>query len=244
MLNTGVEALSETFEAIAGSLILSLQASSSDDSKQMLDVIQAFRQSIQVMQRLDADAVKNKSTALAANEVSEIAEHALILLDEISSSFANKGLQEQMMQLHQLSLPVVGWLKRHTGKLTKLDIVVNAIASYANTIQDLNELEFLCALISDIIEMTDPAIKQDLEASNPMRPWRILNLNWGIVATRTHNVEIMEEVFEQLIKNIPGDVQRFFIEGVQQMDIVDYPQHVRLVMEKYASRVGSNSVLH
>lgn len=244
MLETGIPGMNQTFDSIVEALILSLQASQAEDSTQMLTVIQAMRQNIQIMLRLDSDVENNKSTELTEEEISEIADHALTLLDEIAAGFASRSLQKEMMALHQLSIPVVIWLKQHGGKLKKLDIVVNAIGSYANTIQDTLKLEALSELITKVVEITDPSIKADLEASNPMRPWRVLNLNWGIVATRTHNTEVMEKVFEQLIKNIPVDAKQFFIEGVQQMDIVGYPDHVRVVMEKYAGRVGGNSVVH
>jgi len=92
--------------------------------------------------------------------------------------------------------------------------------------------------------VTDPVIKSDLEAINPMRPWRILNLNWGIVATRSHNTELMAQVFDQMIKNIPADVQQFFDEGMQQMEIVNYPQGVRALMKRYAQGHGGAAPRH
>lgn len=244
MLESNVTELSQSFESIVETLMLSLKAAPEGEAKQMLQVVQALRQNFQIMLRLDSDVKNKKSAGLDQTEISEIADHALTLLDEIAASFAGRGLQEQMMSLHQLSLPVVFWLKQHGGRLTKLDIVVNAIASLANTLQDNEKLEQLCGLIGNVVEVVDQSIRADLEANNPMRPWRVLNLNWGIVATRTHNVELMEQVFDKLIKNIPTDAQQFFKEGVQQMDIVNYPEHVRVVMEKYAAGAGNNSVVH
>jgi len=244
MLEMDIKSMNQAFESVVQTLTLSLQASSAAQSEQVSKVVEALRQNIQIMLRLDSDVENNKTHGLTAEEVSEIADHALTLLEEVAANFASRGMQDEMMSLHQMSLPVVSWLRRHSGTLKKLDIVVNAIASYANTIRDTQQLEVLSALIEKVVEITEASIKQDLEASNPMRPWRVLNLNWGIVATRSHNAELMEKVFEQLIKNIPADAQQFFIEGVQQMDIVGYPDHVRTVMEKYAGRVGSNSVLH
>jgi len=72
----------------------------------------------------------------------------------------------------------------------------------------------------------------------------VLNLNWGIVATRSHNAGLMAHVFDQLIKNIPIDAKTFFQEGMQQMDIVGYPDHVREVMEKYSKLWGADVDLH
>jgi len=252
MLETGVNEISQEFEKIVEALSLSLGQSlnqshpsaDSVDSQQTLKMIDALRQNLQIMQRLSSDVSRNKAAHISGDEVSKIGDYALNLLDEISVSCASRGLQTEMLELHRLSLPVANWLKNHGGKITKLDIIVNAIASYANTLQDISQLEFLCGLISQVIEITEPSIKQDLEAGNPMRPWRILNLNWGIVATRTHNIEIMQRVFDQMINNIPADSQQFFNEGMQQMDVVGYPQAVREIMKKYAGGFGVDGVLH
>jgi len=244
MLETDISGLNQQFESIVEVLSLSARAADSDESKQMLEMIQALRQNIQIMLRLESDVRNNKDAGLSEKEITEIADYALNLMDEIAASCGSRGMQTQMLDLHRLSLPVVAWLKQYHGTLNKLDIVVNAIASYANTLQDSKKLEELAALIEKTVQVTDQSIKQDLEASNPMRPWRILNLNWGIVATRSHNTELMKYVFDRLIKNIPADAQQFFYEGVQQMDIVGYPDHVREVMQKYAADAGSNSVLH
>ncbi len=247
MLETGITDLNEQFESIVEALSLSLKAAANDESDKMLQVMQALRQNIQIMLRLDSDVRNAGHLEITAQEVSKIGDYALNLLDEISASCGSRGMQEQMLQLHRLSLPVVAWLNFHHAKVTKLDIVVNAVASYANTLQDEKQLEALCSLINQVVQATDPSIKKDLEVTNPMRPWRILNLNWGIVATRSHKPELMVEVFEQLMVNIPADVHQFFNEGLQQMDTIGYPEPVRVVMREYASRAGAGSsggVLH
>ena len=84
-----------------------------------------------------------------------------------------------------------------------------------------------------VAQATANLIKQDLEKNNPGRPWRVLHLNRGIVATRTHNPELMEKVFDDLVRYLPEDAAAFFAEGMQQMEELDYPQHVRQVMHRY-----------
>jgi len=244
MLEIGINELSQKYESIIEALSLSLQSTDNAESQQALKMIEALRQNLQIMQRLSSDIDRNKALEISADEISKIGDYALNLLDEVSVSCASRGLQAQMLELHRLSLPVASWLRKHGGKIQKLDIIVNAIASYANTLKDNQQLETLCELIEHVIDVIDVEIKRDLEATNPMRPWRILNLNWGIVATRTHNTEIMRRVFDQLIKNIPADSQQFFNEGMQQMDAVAYPESVREVMKKYAGGFGVDGVLH
>jgi len=76
------------------------------------------------------------------------------------------------------------------------------------------------------------------------RPWRVLLLNHCIVATRSHNTGLMEDAFALLSARLPEDAARFFTEGMQQMDALDYPQRVREVMEKYHRRWTVNRSLH
>ena len=75
-------------------------------------------------------------------------------------------------------------------------------------------------------------------------PWRILNLNYGIVATRSHNPELIEQAYDSLAKNLPQDARQFFKEGLQQMEVIAYPDEVREVVERYNKMWGSESSLH
>jgi hypothetical protein len=233
-----------SFSEAVKNLLPSLQSDASEASASILQMIDAFRQSIDVMQRIDIDWQRQHTIQLQKSEVSEIAHYALSLLAEIANSAVTRGLQKDMLQLHRLSLPITVWVGRHQGEIQALEIIVNAVATYANELKDNAELEQLCRLIGDLVGLVSKEIRQDLEATNPVRPWRILNLNWGIVATRSHNPELMQQVFEELIKNIPADARQFFHEGMQQMDIIGYPQPVRDVMERFSRRFGNQQPLH
>jgi len=223
---------------------LSLQASQDQQGQDAAQMLAAMMQSIDIMERLEVDQQSTQAEPLQTDDVSQIGEYALTLLEELSVVAANRGLQQSMRVLHRMSLPVAMWIAHHGGRIRMLDIVVNAIASYANELQQTEQLSQLCDSIGRVVAVVSDDIRRDLEATNPMRPWRILNLNWGIVATRSHDVELMEQVFEQLIKNIPADVKSFFHEGMQQMDIIGYPDPVREVMEKYNKQVGNSAPLH
>ncbi len=244
MLNMGIADLNQQFEQIIEAYQLSLKAAKDEQSNQQLKMIDALNQNIQIMQRLQSDRDCGRALLLKPQEVSEIGDYALNLLDQLAIACAARGLQEEMLALQRLSMPVVSWLAEHGGQLDKLDIVVNAIASYANTLQQSNQLEVLCDFVKTVVDITAVTIRQDLEATDPMRPWRVLNLNWGIVATRSHNTQLMESVFQQLIENIPADSTQFFREGMQQMEVVNYPENVRQVMQKFAERTAAQGAVH
>jgi len=223
---------SEFLDAIE-ELLPELKATKNKASMTALDMITAMKRNIDVMERVSADFHSARKDALKNDDINKIGDYALTILDELSNVAANRNAQKSMLLLHRLSIPVAMWIVSHGGKISQLEIIVNAVAGYANELTDMEQLAEFCDVIRKVIFAVTDEIKMDMEATNPMRPWRILNLNWGIVATRSHNAEIMEVVFNQLVENIPADARQFFKEGMQQMKVIDYPEHVKVIMEKY-----------
>ena len=130
------------------------------------------------------------------------------------------------------------------GQINRLELVVNSFAAWANELQDTVQIAELARVVREIIDAASEKLRRDLDQSNPMRPWRIINLNYGIVATRSHDPDLMDEAFAVLVENLPQDARAFFREGMQQMDIVGYPDEVREVVERYDRMWGSGNTLH
>jgi hypothetical protein len=166
-------------------------------------------------------------------EMQELADHGLGLMNELNDWAVKLECDEAQQIFTGLSIPVALWCARQHMSLSQLEPVVNALSKLANSTQDAQLLGEISDAVDVIIDAVAPQIKQDLDKSNPGRPWRLLNLNHGIVATRTHDPKRMEAVFEQLLYRLPEDAPEFFREGMQQMDRIGYPPHVRAVMEKY-----------
>ncbi len=232
------------FTHATSELVLSLKSGQDDAARTARELVVATEQSIDIMERVNADRQSTRHEPLTENDISQIGDYVLSLLDELAIVAVNRGLQDAMMQLHRLSLPTAVWIHQHGGRIEKLDIIVNAVASFANEIKDEQQLGELCRAVTHVVKAVADDIRRDLEATNPMRPWRILNINWGIIATRSHDDKLMEDVFDQMVVNIPADAKMFFNEGMQQMDIIGYPDNVRAVMEKYSRQWGLNESLH
>ena len=220
-----------------------------DDVNSPHNLLAAMDQAIDVMVRADADSsVQNDMSAesiglLEEKDITQIGQYALDLLEAMVSFVQNKT-GEQNRDLLRLSLPISLWVARRGGKLSQIDMVVNSLAGYANEVKESHLLAELAGTIKEVIDACDDDIRKDLEQTNMMRPWRILNLNYGIVATRSHQPELIEQAYDALVKNLPQDARGFFKEGLQQMDIVGYPDEVREVVERYNKMWGTDSVLH
>lgn len=221
-------------------------ASASEDENSPQQLIAAMMQAIDVLERKDADVAASgqaSSDVIGDKDISQIGDYAFTLIEGLVGHVESETGQ-QNRDLIRLTVPVALWVAKHGGKIDQLELVVNSLAGYANDLREPAELADLCCVFRDIIAAVSDRVRQDLEQANPMRPWRILNLNYGIVATRSHNPELIEEAYASLIKNLPQDARQFFREGMQQMDIVGYPQEVREVVEKYDRMWGSDSTLH
>jgi hypothetical protein len=220
-----------------------------DDVNSPHNLLAAMDQAIDVMMRADADSsVQNEMSAesiglLEEKDISQIGQYSLDLLEAMVSFVQNKT-GEQNRDLLRLSLPISLWIARRGGKLSQIDMVVNSLAGYANEVEESHLLAELAGTIKEVVDACDDNISKDLEQTNMMRPWRILNLNYGIVATRSHQPELIEQAYDALVKNLPQDARGFFKEGLQQMDIVGYPDEVREVVERYNKMWGTDSVLH
>jgi len=212
-------------------------------------LLTAMDQAIDVMARADADsAVQNDMSAesmglLEEKDISKIGQYTLDLLEGMVAYVQNKT-GEQNRELIRLSVPVSLWVARHGGKLSQIDMLVNSLAGYANEITEPHMLADLAAVIKEVINACDNEIRRDIDQTNMMRPWRVLNLNYGIVATRSHQPELIEHAYDALIENLPQDARQFFKEGKQQMDLIGYPEEVREVVERYNNMWGSESSLH
>lgn len=176
-------------------------------------------------------------------DLSQLGDYGLGLLSALSDWANLLELEELQVTLDELSIPVALWTARNIGSLQELRNVVDALSRIANQTQDPDFLAELSGIMDEIANAAAPQIKADEDKSHAGRPWRMLNLNHGIVATRTHDPSIMESVFEQILLRLPEDAPGFFREGREQMDIVGYPNHVREIMEKYY-QMTNNPTLH
>jgi len=141
--------------------------------------------------------------------------------------------------LDEITLTVAGHIVDHGGSLHSVTPVVDALANIANHLRDPAVLAAVAEFIGRILRAT-PAAGADAEVQAALR---LLHLNRGIVATRSHDVRLMTEVFEEIATRFPEDAAGFFREGMEQMERLNYPAPVRDLMGRYFARY-SHPTLH
>lgn len=179
---------------------------------------------------------------LPPSDVTRLGELGLDLLGRMMARCTpeTQALRDRL-SLHVLPLAV--WVALQGGALRVLEPLVNVLSEVANGTRKPDRLGELADLMAFLIDAVADDIRQDADRIDPSRPWRVLNLNYGIVATRSHDPQRMERAFNALCFRLPEDAPGFFAEGMQQMDAIGYPEHVRAVMEKY-HRTSAHPTLH
>jgi len=194
-------------------------------------LMKALEQFFDVASTVDQQATEERP--LTASEATEIGEHGFTLLLKLIDLMDKLDLPHKRQEIEQISLIFARWIIEYDGKLHHIEPLVNAFAHSANTMQDKKSLLALVDLMSMVIDACADPIKYDLDSSSIYRPWRLLHINRGIIATRTYDTDLMKKVFDEMILYLPQDAASFFSEGMQEMDELDYPPNVRKVIEQY-----------
>ena len=177
-------------------------------------------------------------------DLNELGDYAILILSDLASVANSLSLEPESHQLEDLTLPMALWIVRHGGELRSLDPVVNALTRFANGLSEPESLGQFYQLTAEVQLAVDPATRQDREKTDPEHPWRRLLMNRAIIATRSHQTDLIERAYDELLDALPEEAPRFFEEGMQQMELLDYPQVVKQTVEKYYTLWSQPKTLH
>jgi hypothetical protein len=173
---------------------------------------------------------------LPYDDPSDLGEHCINIAADLATWAERMELSKAKIDVEKVAVGVALWVVRHEGEIRALETIVNGFAAKANNTTAEESLHALFRAMQAVLEHTTQAIKSDLDKSNPGRPWRILNFNCAIVATRTQDAPLMHEAFDTLGRNLPEDAPAFFEEGLKQSDKPVYGPLVKSLMQEYFAR--------
>lgn len=178
--------------------------------------------------------------------ITRLAEHGMVLkpheltreggvmLDMLDKLFFTlSSTPENDHLIKQLAMSTGVWIVHKGGSLQEMGLLVNAVATFANQSQRQQDLEALYEASVYLLVGADEFIKADLDKRNTMRPWRLLNLNHGIIATRTNNIDLIKRAYAYLIQHLPEEAKGFFTLAWQKVQSQQHPPHVRKLVEQY-----------
>jgi len=208
-----------------------------DTPRQLRD---ALLQLVDMLAHIEAAGA---DTDAASAEINTLGEYGLHLLEELAPLAASLDQAALANRIEQQCLPFALWIARHGGEIRHLAPVVNALAHYANMASHPQTMGHLYTCCCELVEAASPACEEQ-PSRGAQHPWRLLLLNRAIVATRSHNPELMEAAFDAIVDHLPGEAHRFFAEGMEQMAVIDYPDTVRDVVRRYFLAHGIPQRLH
>lgn len=161
---------------------------------------------------------------LAPDEVNELGTHALNCIADLALWAGHLNLEAERATIEDLAIEFARWIGALNGEISVLEPVVNAIARRANAVHDPAALVPLCVLAREITRNVARATRVDAAAAEP---WRTLNFNYAIVATRTQRPDLMAEAYDALEVNLPEACPAFFAEGLRESQKAVYGDDVR-----------------
>ncbi len=194
-------------------------------------LIEAIKQFFIIYEKLGNS--QNEHNLIGKNNISEIGEQAINCLIELANWAQQLGLQQEKTMLEEIALAAAHWIVRHQGEIRSLESIVNLLAAKANQTSDKEILTSLHHVIGEVIVHAVAEFQSDLDKSDPSRPWRMLNFNYAIVATRTMNRDMMVKAFDTLGRNFPENCPGFFEEGLKQSQKPVYGPEIKNIMAEY-----------
>jgi hypothetical protein len=190
---------------------------------------QAYNQLCDVIERIEA----SPANQLLSDELNEIANNGIELHIESLQWAEHLRAQAIVPELKKSLISLAAWAGRHHCELEQIEVIVNILGEYCNQVREPKELEDIAYLSMDVIASVPKKIKLDRDKNNPGRPWRILLLNNAIIATRSNQDNLIEQAYQLIGQYLPEDATDFFSQALKQMDIVGYPDNVRILVRRY-----------
>lgn len=189
------------------------------------ELVKAIEEFLAAFEKLDEEY--GETGAILLEDTAELADYCLRCLTELRNWLTRLDLDTLTQAVDRLIIGTALWAIRHECEVVTPEPVVNALAYSANEAKSKQELAAVYGLLQGLIQAVPPGIKGDLEKSNPNRPWRILLINFAIVAVRTQDMPMMLHAFGLLKKFLPEECPGFFAEAAEQARHEAFSEEVR-----------------
>ncbi len=232
-LTFGIDSISDSTRRIMQAAIAANEQSQklTEDGLGPLALANALSDFFQI-----ASILENGIQHLDHEQMAEFAEYGIDLLDRLAYQLRQLEILEQRENMARVYASISVWFARRDAVLENLEGVADSFAWVVNGLTERAELAKICHLMSEVIGAASEKLVMDEDRSNPWRPWRVLNLNAGIAATRSLDPQLMEQTFDILGHNLPYDMPGFIADGKRQMITQNVPDEIREVMDRYAKK--------
>lgn len=182
--------------------------------------------------------------AADAPALERVGDHAVDLLERTALHAEKAGATSAAQELRGLLLALACCVARNGGELSHLKPVADAVAEQAELGPDPARSRALYQMTDDITQGLSSKFSGAPPGSERWAHWRELLLSRAVIATRTLEPRLMAPAFDALVDELPGDAVAFFSEGLRRLDLLDYPDAVRELMQRYRDAHAARGRLH
>ena len=183
-----------------------------------------------------AEAVESSQCYLESDELKEFSAYGLDLLDRLAFLVRKLEIMDQRDTVARMFASMAVWLSRRGAAIDNLEGAADGFGMIVNSLTAADDLRDICGLIEEVIGVASERLQMDEDRSKAWRPWRVINLNAGIAATRSLDSELMEATFNRLGRRLPYDMAGFVADGMRQMAVQNVPDAVSDVMRRYLEK--------
>ena len=202
-----------------------------NDEDGPLALASALSDFFQIAARLESDA-----SYMDSDDLTEFGSYGLDLLDRLDFLVRKLEIMDQRDNVSRVLPSLAVWLARQDAIIDNLTGAADGFGMLVNGLSEAQDLAEMCQIMEEVIEATSETLQMDEDKSDAWRPWRVINLNSGIAATRSLDPELMEHTFEKLGRRLPYDMPGFFADGKREMMVQNVPEAVSAVMNRYAEK--------
>jgi hypothetical protein len=186
-----------------------------------------------------AATLESDECYMESDELTDFGSYGLDLLDRLDFLVRKLEIMDQREDVSRVFPSLAAWLARRDAVIDNLQGTADGFGMLVNKLSEPQDLAEMCQIMEEVIEAASEKLQMDEDRSNAWRPWRIINLNSGIAATRSLDPELMEHTFEKLGRRLPYDMPDFVADGKRQMVVQNVPEAVSAVMNRYAEKWSS-----
>ncbi|MFZ0789183.1 MAG: hypothetical protein WAM94_06145 [Chromatiaceae bacterium] len=189
-----------------------------------------------------AGALETGAAQLEQEDLDELCAYGLDLLDRLAFLVRKVEIMDKRDTVARMFASMGAWVARRGATIDNLEGAADGFGMIVNATSAPDDLRALCELMDEVIEAASERLQLDEERGDAWRPWRVINLNAGIAATRSLDPELMERTFAKMGRRLPYDMPGFVADGMRQAMVQNVPDAVRDVLRRHMDKWPTNAL--
>jgi len=183
-----------------------------------------------------AGALEQGAARLEQDELDEFCAYGLDLLDRLAFLVRKLEVMDKRESVARMFASMGVWVARRGATIDNLEGTADGFGMIVNGTSSPEDLRALAGLMEEVVAAASTRLQLDEARGDAWRPWRVINLNMGIAATRSLDPALMERTFDNMGRRLPNDMSGFLADGMRQAMFQNVPDEVRALMRRYAEK--------